>query len=66
MYSSEELERFYILYETEKLLSTIATIEMAATYHNIISTVKFHGCSAWDSISSGLFSKKSLTGAGIT
>ena len=39
-----------------------AGVEMAVTYHSIISTVKLHGCSVWDFI--GTFFKKSLTGAG--
>ena len=42
--------------------------EMAATYHSVISTVKLHGSSVWNfigfGISSELFSKKSLMGAG--
>lgn len=33
-----------------------AGAEMAATYHSVISTVKFHGSSVWDCI--GTFFKK--------
>lgn len=40
-----------------------ASAEMAATYHSVIGTVKFHGCSIRNFI--GTFSKISLTGAGI-
>lgn len=37
-------------------------VEMAATYHNVISTVKFHGHSVWDFI--GSFFKKIFNGCG--
>lgn len=40
-----------------------AGAEMAATYHSAIGTVKLHGSSVWNS--SELFSKISLTDAGI-
>ena len=40
-----------------------AGAEMAATYHNVIGTVKLHG--VLSGTSSELFSKISLTGAGI-
>ena len=37
-----------------------AGVEMAATYHSVISTVKLHGTSAWEFI--GTFFKKIFNG----
>ena len=45
------------------LNTCLVGVEMDATYHSVIATVKLHGCSIWNFI--GLIFKNILVGAGI-